>query len=128
MTDKRPHGKFKHQKYIYTNRWDTPSHRWEIIDPDGGIHFHVQIRTKEPHPYEACGLEFHSRTPRGEATAPDHLRCPLLEGPCWHDGTSLYAQETLWPVIRMHLECGDHDAVFRYLEMEYERYFEEDAE
>ena len=42
------------------------------------MYFHVSVRTEEPHPYEAAGLETHSRTGLHEPSAPDHIGCPLI--------------------------------------------------
>lgn len=39
------------------------------------------------------GLEFHSPVPTEDRPA-DRRRCFLLDGPCWHEGTSLGAEET----------------------------------
>jgi hypothetical protein len=39
------------------------------------------------------GLEFHSPVAIDDRPA-DHRRCFLLDGPCWHEGTSLGASET----------------------------------
>lgn len=36
------------------------------------------------------GFEIHSRSGRGD---PDHEHCPILDGPCWHDGSSLAADK-----------------------------------
>lgn len=64
-----------------------------------------------------CGLELHSIYPKGD-DAPDHIDCPLTGGRCWHDGTSLYASETLWPHIQPYLRDGDHETIFKILERE----------
>ena len=50
--------------------------------------------------------------------------CPLTGGQCWHDGTSMYARETVWPRAEIYLRNGDHDGIFRMLEREYELHFE----
>jgi hypothetical protein len=87
---------FGHRKYIWSKPWSTHHHHWELIGPEGGVHFHVSIFNEN----ETCGLEFHhSRLAwqriTGRNEAPHHIDCPLLGEPCWHDGTSLYATETL---------------------------------
>lgn len=115
-------GRFRHHKYTYTNRFGSPSHTWELVGPDGGIHFHVSI-TKSYDP--SCGLEFHhaARAKYRCDAAPDHTTCPLIGEPCWHDGTSLYASEQVWPMVEPMLRHGEHEAVFRYLEGEYDSHF-----
>jgi hypothetical protein len=114
--------KFRHHKYTYSNPFGSARHQWELVGPDGGIHFHVSM-TKG---YGASsGLEFHHAARaryRGDE-APDHIQCPLIGEPCWHDGTSLYASETIWPTVEPMLHSGDHEAVFRLLEHEYARHF-----
>lgn len=119
--------KFKHHKYTYQNRFGNPSHQWELVGPDGGIHFHFNHLKDYS---DTAGLEFHhsrSANYRPE-TAPDHTHCPLTGEPCWHDGTSMYATETLLPVIKPMLEIGDHESVFRLLEREYVLHFKKDEE
>lgn len=114
--------RFRHHKYTYSNLFGSPHHHWELVGPDGGIHFHVSL-TKGYDP--SCGLEFHhaARARYRCDDAPDHVKCPLIGEPCWHDGTSLYASETVWPSIEPMLRSGDHETIFRHLEYEYDRHF-----
>lgn len=114
--------KFRHHKYTYCNPFGSPRHQWELVGPDGGIHFHVSM-TKGYEP--SCGLEFHhaARARHRCDEAPDHIKCPLIGEPCWHDGTSLYASESIWPMVEPMLRSGDHEAVFRVLEYEYKTHF-----
>jgi hypothetical protein len=116
--------KFRHHKYTYSNPFGSPRHHWELVGPEGGIHFHVSL-TKGYDP--SCGLEFHHAARAGyrRDEAPDHINCPLIGEPCWHDGTSLYASETIWPMVEPMLRSGDHEAIFRTLEHEYSRRFDE---
>ena len=117
--------KFKHHRYEYTNCLDTlgAHHRWELVGPAGGVHFSASMFSELRDPI--CGLEFHHSARAGyrQDEAPDHLECHLLKEPCWHDGTSFYASKTIWPMIKPLLQNGDHEAVFRFLEREYERRF-----
>jgi hypothetical protein len=114
--------KFRHHKYTWNNPFGSPRHHWELVGPDGGIHFHVSL-TKGYEP--SCGLEYHhaARARYRPSDAPDHTNCPLIGEPCWHDGTSLYASETIWPIVEAMLKSGDHEAIFRVLEGEYESHF-----
>jgi hypothetical protein len=100
---------FNGHKYTYTKTFGTPRHSWEFRSAFGGIHFHVNEYKQN----EAIGLEYHSVTGKG---APDHIDCPITGGRCWHDGTSLYAEERLWQTVKEYLRSGDHDAVFSLLE------------
>jgi len=46
-------------------------------------------------------VETHQRTPMSYSSfkvAPDHPDCVVLGGPCWHDGTSLWAHEHWIPL------------------------------
>ncbi len=106
----------------HTYKWSKPfmsvRHEWSLIGPRGGIHFHASQRPEYDAADAICGLEFHRYERQGD-NAPSHTPCWLLGAPCWHDGTSLYAGETLWPRIEPLLRAGNHDAVFRILEREY---------
>lgn len=115
-------GKFAQHKYTYSARFGTAHHQWELVGPEGGIHFHMAAYDKSD---PSCGLEFHHAARAGyrQNEAPDHINCPLIGEPCWHDGTSLYASETIWPMVKPMLQNGNHEAVFRMLEREYERHF-----
>lgn len=114
--------RFRHHKYTWSNPFGSPRHMWEVVGPKGGIHFTASLT---PGYEPSCGLEFHhSPLARYRCDeAPDHTNCFLIGGPCWHDGTSLYASETIWPAVEPMLRAGDHEAVFRILEREYDRHF-----
>jgi hypothetical protein len=121
MTDKLGQGgKYRHHKYTWVKPFDSAHHRWEVIGPIGAIHFHVSLYQGQP----SAGLEFHHISGEG---APHHINCPLTGGRCWHDGTSLYANETVWPIVEPMLRCGDHEAVFRFLEREADRHFDHNS-
>ncbi len=114
--------RYGHQKYTWEKPFGSVRHMWQIVGPKGGVHFTANITEKyEP----SCGLEIHY------SEAPDYMRdqapsqtnCWLIGGRCWHDGTSLYASETLWPMIEPMLRSRDHDAIFRLLEHEADMRF-----
>lgn len=75
----------------------------------------------------SCGLEIHyaaGHVPEYlDGNAPTNTDCWLIGGRCWHDGTSLYATESLWPMIESWLRIGDHEAIFRCLEREADERF-----
>ena len=100
-----------------------PSTSGPVPEPKGAMHFHVtDLGEDYKHGDRYCGgLETHSRQPLGADEAPSHEKCWLLGGPCWHDGTSLYAHEKLIPfwLTAPH----DHERIFRMLEHEYEGQF-----
>lgn len=115
--------KYRHHKYTYTNHFGSPTHEWELIGPIGAVSFRASLT---PGYDPSCGLEFHHTEAahyRCEE-APDHVNCPLTGGRCWHDGTSLYATETVWPLIKAYLRSGEHEQVFRLLEYEADSRFE----
>lgn len=108
----------------HTYTWSTPYgpesvyHKWELRSAYGGVHFHVSVSERYT---PSAGLEFHYLRPINGEEAPDHVNCPITGGRCWHDGTSLYATETLWPQIQAYLKTGDHHLIFKVLEHEARR-------
>ena len=120
--------RFAGHKYTFTpSEWNSDQHAWEFRGPEGGIHFRATISKTSEHP-PVCGLEIHrcAPAPYQQGQAPHHIDCPVTGGRCWHDGTSLYASETLWPMFEGWLRLGDHASIFRSLEMEYDNRFQED--
>lgn len=117
--------KFRHHKYTFSRPFGSGRHVWQVVGPVGAVHFHASMPVGQMHE-AACGLEFHHTRASGvhPDEAPHFTRCEITGEPCWHDGTSLYASETLWPKIKPCLESGNHDAVFTLLEAEYESRFE----
>lgn len=118
---------FTGQRYTYTNPFGSANHEWSVIGPCAAVHFHVSVNAQYG---DTAGLEIHYFESPGymKDRAPSHVDCRFTGGRCWHDGTSLYAMETLWPMIRSMLAEGDHDTVFRVLEREYETRLERDTE
>jgi hypothetical protein len=122
--------KFRHHEYTWSKPWGSPHHKWVVVGPEGGLHFHVSLTPKyDP----SCGLEFHHNRAAwmrivGRSEAPHHLQCQVIGEPCWHDGTSMYAREHLWPICEPMLKEGAHDMIFRVLESEYESHFERNVE
>lgn len=114
--------KYKHHKYTWSKPFSSVQHRWELVGPMGGIHFHVSV-TDGYDP--SCGLEFHHTRACGLRTheAPDNLRCRLTGEPCWHEGTSVYASGQIWPFAEPYLRTGAHETIFRRLEREADEHF-----
>lgn len=75
--------------------------RYCVVGPEGAVDFHFSAGMRPGDPV-CAGLEIHSRTPMEWQTgqAPRSDRCWLLDGPCWCDGTSLYATEHLYPLFQ----------------------------
>ena len=117
--------RFNGHKYTWSKPFGSVRHNWEFRSARGGVHFHASI-TEGYGP--SCGLEKHSVVPLYGGNAPDHIDCPITGGRCWHDGTSSYATDHLWPVIESYLRTGDHDKIFSILEREHDRMFSVDQE
>lgn len=114
--------KYRHHKYTWSKPFSHVNERWTLLTPTGAIDFHVtHVEKYGP----SCGLEFHhtEAAKYRPKEAPDHIDCPLTGGRCWHDGTSLYATETLWPHIQPYSKSGEHEQVFKILECEAEKHF-----
>ena len=112
--------RYAQHKYTWTGDYGAENHQWQMVCQRGGLHFTVgRIGDGE----FWAGLEVHSLTPLYEDSAPSHSPCWLLGAPCWHDGTSSYALETLWPEIKAYLANGDHKSIFQVLECEANRRF-----
>ena len=94
-------------------RFGNWTYSFELIGARGGVHFHVS----GPHNYDggehwSAGIEVHHRVPiNSEDTPPSHDKCWLLKAPCWHDGSSLWAQEEFLPVFMR----GDYALLFMML-------------
>lgn len=119
--------RFSGHKYIWTHPFSSTRHHWELRGPIGAVHFHVSIMDdREGYPDPSCGLEFHHAfDPTKGQQAPHHLDCPMTGGRCWHEGTSLYASESVWPLVQGYLKDSDHKGIFRILEGEYDQHFSE---
>lgn len=122
--------KFCDHKYTWQRPFYQVRHQWSFRGPQGGVSFHIcqwegegAAEKTQKFGGPSAGLEFHHNfDPTGGKEAAHHARCWLLEGPCWHNGTSLHATETLLPIIRYMMP--DHSAIFHVLESEYESHFE----
>lgn len=92
-----------------------------VAGKDGSIDFHVF--TSDFMGDRVGGVEFHHRHAPYymDATKPSHKSCwaMLDKGPCWHDGTSLWASEYWIPL----LDNAGEEAVFSALEREYVKHF-----
>ena len=95
---------------------------YAVIGPLGAIQFHHWIGD-DPMSRDLAGLETHYAA----ASKPDYLGegshhdiCWLLEAPCWHDGTSLWAMEYWLPMFR---EVGE-EWLWNRLERQYREIFE----
>lgn len=112
-------------KYTYEQQFGMPCHVWSCIGAVGAIHLRIRAYAldKEKGLQWSSGIEFHSRTapPSSPHDAPSQDHCWLLEGPCWHDGSSMYAEERYLPKFLSFPH--EHDAMFDALKSEYHRQF-----
>ena len=114
-----------HRRYQYTltRSFGTWQHRYLIECRYGATEFWVSEYDKDGvmagHEPQS-GLESHFRQPPDYMAehAPSHPECHALKAPCWHDGTSLYAQENLLPLWR---ERRSEMEVFDWLDREADR-------
>lgn len=108
---------FANRKYVWSKPFTAVRHEWSLVGPTMAISFHVSVHDGHD---DTAGLELHYFAPPDymRDSAPSHIDCPYTGGRCWHDGTSLYATETLWPRFKGLLENGDHEQIFRALERE----------
>ena len=104
----------KRYRYAFSAKLFAGCWRYDysLVGAKGGMNLHIT----GPHnsggsDHWTAGLETHSRTPMHGDEAPSHDECWLLKCPCWHDGTSSYAEETYLP---MHM-AGRHGAVFHQM-------------
>jgi hypothetical protein len=124
-----------HAKFIYrkkqTLRDKNTIYMWELIDKQtkNGVHFHGAkydaallkedsfLYDRNSYGFSTYGIERHAATGQG---TPSHTDCQVTGGNCWHDGTSLYAEERL-----EHVNPDDCDSeVWFVLEQFYASHFE----
>lgn len=110
----------KYTRKFWIDQWD---HSWEITGWRGGIHVHIRPYKSSGGLIEhSAGLEVHYAFPPESMKdrAPDHQRCWLIERPCWHDGTSLFAQEQLVPLFLADAHDSIFSEMFRWAETHLE--------
>lgn len=124
--------KFRDHKYTCIMQFGTLNHSWSLRGPAGGVHFHYQEWIDPERSAQfggpTAGLEIHRLQPAEyqQDQAASHAPCWLLGAPCWHDGTSAYATDTLLPIIRSM--GSDHPSIFALLEREYVDYLEKETD
>jgi len=89
---------------------------WAVVGSLGGVHVWAQRLPETTlalgsglwdYPFYG-GVEVHRRTPAEyDGSEPSHKECWLLDGPCWHDGSSLYFSDHMSPTLNaLGLESG----------------------
>lgn len=102
---------------------DREKHIWAVVGDQGAMHFWCEyIALVNRH---VGGIEVHYRESHEHAEGPpDNEDCWLLKGPCWHDGSSLWAEE-YW--IPMWKRGASHGEILNRLAAEYLKRFESEA-
>lgn len=116
--------KFKNKYEMASRFGDYYSHIYSVVGAVGAVHLRITEGSPDKHGRRThyAGVEFHSRTPPdGSHDAPSQDRCWLLEGPCWHDGSSLWAEEHFLP-LWLH-DPHNHKEVFLSLQRAYREQF-----
>jgi hypothetical protein len=109
-------------KYELTIRFGDKCHIWSVVGAAGGLHLHITEPKEDSQRRPHGGFEIHRRKPYGDShDAPTHKDCWLVGGPCWHDGSSLWADEYWIP--RWKNDPQDHDGMFERLRVEYANQF-----
>ena len=108
------------KRYEYHIRFGHPRHIWIVVGARIAVHLWIDDMNKEGdhYPRYSGGIELHHRAPphymKDDAPAQPH--CDILDGPCWHDGSSLQAEEHWIPMWKAMPH--DHDAMLAALERE----------
>ena len=110
--------RYKYSTELMLGKW---THSYTLVGMNGGVQLHIS----GPHVYDgeehwSAGVEAHSRRPTNDGP-PSHDHCWLLKCPCWHDGSSLLAQEVFLPLFMR----GDHDAIFLKLALHADEMLQE---
>lgn len=102
--------------------------RWAIIGDAGAVEFQgiahcVGMNDRDAYnlSFKPYGIEYHFRTPpEYSAGKPaDHENCWLIGGPCWHDGSSMAADD-----LTSHTICCNRFAsIWSWLEQRYTEMF-----
>lgn len=107
----------KSDELVKITREDSYEKRWILVGTEGAVDFHVSHAIAQfAYLGRTGGIEEHhrSRVPYMDEK-PSHDNCWILNGPCWHDGSSLYASEVLIPIF----ESGGESAIWIALRGEY---------
>jgi hypothetical protein len=90
-------------------------HIWSVLAAQAGLHLWIRETPESKDQPVYGGLEIHWRQPpdymADDAPSQDH--CWLLKAPCWHDGSSLQAEQKWIPKWRANPH--DHSGMFSAL-------------
>lgn len=118
--------------YLPPTEKNRQTHMWTAVGERGGVHIHATPSPLKFHDEEFYGgIEVHSRKQVyvGDKE-PSQAHCWLLDGPCWHDGSSLYFSENIEPMLR-HKDGQFGDGIHEYMKTIlaewYRSHFEKEA-
>lgn len=79
---------------------------WSLKGPSGGVHvwaqFHENPTSWGEKCYGGCEVHYPYSPYEHSGNEPHHEKCWLLNGPCWHDGSSLYFSENIQPMVESY--------------------------
>lgn len=104
-------------------------HKWNfvVVGDAGAIHFWIRPVFDDDGEIEfhdlSGGIEMHSNTPPSwsEGKLPDNEKCWATGKPCWHDGSSLQAEEFWIPLLKSCcIHNGDYEPLWLALQSDYQ--------
>lgn len=112
---------------VLTRRMHLSKEQWvfAVVGERGGVHFHIRPEnpyTRDERPY--AGIEIHRREPiyPGQVSGG---HCWLINTDCYHDGSTLVARDFYVPIFRRCEDSGDYEPLWKAVEAEYIRRFQE---
>lgn len=108
------------KKHQMTDRFGSGyRYSWSVECAHGAIEFwYSEFKALNKEIQKSGGIEVHYRQPPDymKDDCPSHHDCPLIGDCCWHDGSSLQADD--WYDM-----AGDHEAIFARLEQRAKEVF-----
>ena len=88
---------------------------WIIAGEEGAVEFHTELKPDVGLLPEYAGVERHSHNGDGQ---PSYRHCDVLNGPCWHDGSSALKDDGL-----DYLKGCSWESLWQWLEGLYNEWF-----
>lgn len=110
-------------KYEMSNRFGSWRHEWSAVGARGAISVWITEARSDSDSEAYGGVEVHYRTPPDYMIedAPSQIKCHLLGGPCWHDGSSLAADS--WIEMWRGGDGCNNKKMISMVESEYKQRF-----
>lgn len=108
-------------QYRLSLRYGSWAHSYELVGRHGALHLHINDMGEKHADRYSAGLEIHYRSPPEymDDKPPTHDECWLMKCPCWHDGTTLYAETHFLPMF----DGVNHERLFLALATEADERF-----